>query len=290
MSDAPNAPDPDAPHVRLAVDDGVAVVTLDRPEVLNAFSSRMGTELEAAYVECDSRDDVRVVVLTGAGRAFCAGADLRRGGDTFRAPDRSSFRSDPFTVHAWDIRKPVIAAVNGHAIGLGLTLALQTDIRFVAADAKCGVVQVRRGVMPDLRAHWTLVRAVGQARAAEILLTGRTFLGADLAAMGVVSRALPADEVLPAALDLARDVAVNTAPVSVAVSKALLWADPVLPGSEIDRLERDLHLRLMGAPDAREGALAFLERRDPEWAGSVTRDWPGDLLDGLGPDAGEPAG
>ena len=289
MTDGPS-PAPDAPHARLEVDDGVAVVTLDRPEVLNAFSSRMGAELETAFAECDVRDDVRVVVLTGAGRAFCAGADLGAGGDTFGAPDRTTFRSDPFTVHAWDVRKPVIAAVNGHAIGLGLTLALQTDIRIVAADARCGVVQVRRGVMPDLRAHWTLTRAVGQARAAEILLTGRTFLGSELAAMGVMSRALPADEVLPAALELARDVAVHTAPLSVAVSKALLWADPTPSGAETDRLERDLHLRLMGAPDAREGALAFLERRDPRWEGSVTRDWPGDLLDGLGPDAGDPAG
>jgi len=281
---------PDDPHVRLAVTDGVAVVTLDRPEVLNAFSARMGTELDAAFRECDARDDVRVVVLTGAGRAFCAGADLGRGGDTFGAPDRSTFRSDPFTVHAWDVRKPVVAAVNGHAIGLGLTLALQTDIRFVAADAKYGVVQVRRGVMPDARAHWTLTRAVGQARAAEILLTGRTFSGTELAAMGVASRALPADEVLPAAVELACDVAINTAPVSVAVCKALLWADPTLAGNEVDRLERDLHLRLMGSPDAREGALAFLERRDPRWQGSVSRDWPSDLLDGLGPDASDPVG
>lgn len=279
-----------AAHVRCEITDGVAVVTLDRPDVLNAFSSRMGRELEAAFTECDTRDDVRVVVLTGAGRAFCSGADLSSGGDTFGAPDRSTFRSDPFTVHAWDVRKPVIAAVNGHAVGLGLTLALQTDIRIVAAEAKCGVVQVRRGVMPDLRAHWTLTRAVGQARAAEILLTGRMFTGSELAAMGVMSRALPAAAVLPAALDLARDVATNTAPVSVAVSKALLWADPTPSGAETDRLERDLHLRLMGTPDAREGAVAFLERRDPRWVGSVTRDWPADLLDGWGPDAGDPAG
>ena len=271
--------EPDAPHLLLEIDDRVAVITLHRPEVLNAFSTRMGLELEAAYTECDARDDVRAVVLTGSGRAFCAGADLSRGGDTFGAPEPRAFRSDPFTVHAWDVRKPVIAAINGHAVGLGLTLALQTDIRLVAEDAKCGIVQTRRGVLPDLRSHWTLTRAVGHARAAEILLTGRLFSGAELAAMGVASRALPAAEVLPAALDIARDIAVNTAPVSVAASKRILWMDPPPSGAEIDRLEREVHLHLMGKADAREGALAFLERRDPDWSLTLSDDWPDEIFD-----------
>lgn len=269
----------DQPQVLLEVADRVAVVTLHRPEVLNAFSTRMGLELEDAYRECDARDDVRAVVLTGSGRAFCAGADLSRGGDTFGAPDPDAFRSDPFTVHAWDVRKPVIAAINGHAVGLGLTLALQTDIRLVAEDAKCGIVQNRRGVLPDLRSHWTLVRAVGHARAAEILLTGRMYSGRELAALGVAGRALPADEVLPEAMAIARDIAVHTAPVSVAASKRILWMDPPPSGAEIDRLEREVHLRVMGGPDAREGALAFLERRDPQWRLTVSADWPADLLD-----------
>jgi len=274
----------DAPHVLLSVDDGVAVVTLHRPEVLNAFSTRMGRELEDAYRECDARDDVRAVVLTGSGRAFCAGADLSRGGDTFGAQDAREFRSDPFTMHAWDVRKPVIAAINGHAVGLGLTLALQADIRLVAEDAKCGIVQNRRGVLPDLRSHWTLARAVGYARAAEILLTGRLFTGAEIAAMGAASRALPADDVLPTALDLARDIAVSTAPVSVAASKRILWLDPPPSGAEIDRLERLVHLHLMGTADAREGALAFLERRDPRWSLTVNDDFPSDVFDaGDGP-------
>ncbi|MFA5884390.1 MAG: enoyl-CoA hydratase-related protein [Acidimicrobiia bacterium] len=269
----------DAPHALLEIDDRVAVITLHRPDVLNAFSTRMGLELEAAYRECDARDDVRAVVLTGSGRAFCAGADLSRGGDTFGAQEPRAFRSDPFDVHAWDVRKPVIAAINGHAVGLGLTLALQTDIRLVAEDAKCGIVQTRRGVLPDLRSHWTLTRAVGHARAAEILLTGRLFSGSELAAMGVASRALPAVDVLPAALDIARDIAVNTAPVSVAASKRILWMDPPPSGAEIDRLEREVHLHLMGRADAREGALAFLERRDPEWSLTVSDDWPDAIFD-----------
>jgi enoyl-CoA hydratase/carnithine racemase len=269
----------DAPHVRFEIVDRVAVVTLDRPEVLNAFSARMGMELEAAYRSCDDNEDIRAVVLTGAGRAFCAGADLSRGGDTFGAQEPASFRSDPFDFHAWDVRKPVIAAMNGHAVGLGLTLALQTDIRYVAEDARCGIVQTRRGVLPDLRSHWTLARAVGHARAAEILLTGRMFSGRALAAMGVVSRALPADDVVAAALELAHDIAVHTAPVSVAASKRILWMDPPPSGAEIDRLERAVHLRLMGKADAREGALAYLEQRDPEWRLTVNGDFPGDVFE-----------
>lgn len=269
----------DDAQVRLEVADRVATITLHRPEVLNAFSTRMGLELEAAYSECDARDDVRAVVLTGAGRAFCAGADLSRGGDTFAAQDPGGFRSDPFTVHAWDVRKPVIAAINGHAVGLGLTLALQTDIRLVAEDAKCGIVQNRRGVLPDLRSHWTLVRAVGHARAAEILLTGRMYTGTELATLGVVSRALPAADVLPTALEIAHEIAVQTAPVSVAASKAILWMDPPPSGAEIDRLERLVHLHVMGRPDAREGALAFLEKRDPQWQLRVSEDFPSDLFD-----------
>lgn len=269
----------DAPHVRVDVEDRVAVITLDRPDVLNAFSTRMGRELEAAYRDCDADDGIRAVVLTGAGRAFCAGADLARGGDTFGAQDRQTFRSDPFDVHAWDVRKPVIAAINGHAVGLGLTLALQTDIRLVAEDAKCGIVQTRRGVLPDLRSHWTLTRAVGHARAAEILLTGRLFTGTEIAAMGVASRALPAPDVLPAAVAIARDVAVHTAPVSVAASKRILWMDPPPSGAEIDRLEREVHLHLMGTADAREGALAFLERRDPRWSLTVGEDWPAEIFE-----------
>lgn len=271
-------PEPPAPQVLLEVADRVAIVTLNRPDALNAFSAQMGRELEAAYRECDARDDVRAVVLTGAGRAFCAGADLARGSDAFAAPEPRAFRSDPFDFHAWDVRKPVIAAINGHAVGLGLTLALQTDIRLVAEDARCGIVQNRRGVLPDLRSHWTLTRAVGFARAAEILLTGRLFSGREIADLGVASRALPAADVLSAALEMAHDIAVHTAPVSVAACKRILWMDPPPSGAEIDRLERAVHLALMGGADAREGALAFLEKREPHWSLTVSADFPRDLL------------
>ena len=254
-------------------DDGVAVITLDRPEVRNAFGGAMGGELSHAYLRCDADDDVRVVVLTGTPPAFCAGADLSRGDQTFGAQD-AGFSAAAMSPAAWEIRKPVIAAVNGHAIGLGLTLALQCDIRFIAADAKYGVVQARRGVMGDAYSHWTLPRIAGLGNAAEILLSGRTFDGREAKEMGIASRCLPNVEVLPAARELARDIAVNTSPLSVALSKRLLWEGLTLDRNEVGRLETELHHHLMGSADAREGVMAFLERRDPDWTFRVPRDWP----------------
>lgn len=255
-------------------DPGIMVVTLDRPDTMNAFSSDMATGMVAAFRDADTDDAVRVVVITGAGRAFCAGADFSSGSGVFGAPSTELFSSDPFDdFHPWDCRKPVIAAINGHAVGIGLTMTLQCDIRLVAAEAKLGIVQNRRGVLPDAHAHWTLPRLVGHSRAAELLLTGRMFSGADAAEWGLAVEAHPATEVLPRALALAEEIAVHTAPVSVGVSKRLLWRSAPSP-ERINRLERDLHLHLLGTADAREGVQAFLDKRDPVWTLSPTADWP----------------
>jgi enoyl-CoA hydratase/carnithine racemase len=260
--------------LRFEIEAGVAVVTLNRPESLNAFTGRMGIELADAYRRADRDDAVRAVVLTGAGRAFCAGADLSGGASTFDARDKGEFSAAGIDFPAWRVRKPVIAALNGHAVGIGLTLALQCDIRILAREGKYGVVQVRRGVMPDAYSHWTLPRIVGLSRAADILLTGRTFGGDEALALGVASRVCPATEVLPTALEIARDVAENTAPLSVAVSKRLLWESPTLGADDIERFETALHHHLMNKPDAIEGAVAYLERRPPRWTESPTRDYP----------------
>src|SRR5690606_25793659 len=146
----------------------------------------------------------------------------------------SDFRSDPFRFHAWEVRKPVIAAINGHAVGIGLNMTLHCDLRIAAAEAKLGVVQARRGVIADLRTHWTLPRLVGHARAAEIILTGRMFSGQEAASWGLVNEALPADQVLPRAVELASELATYAAPLSVAVSKRLLWRDPPATSDEMD--------------------------------------------------------
>jgi enoyl-CoA hydratase/carnithine racemase len=250
--------------VRVEVDDtGVAVITLDGEARLNAFSAATGRELGAAYRRCDLDDDVKAVVLTGAGRAFCAGADMSEDAGSFDAPGED-FTSSPIQPPAWRVRKLAIAAINGHAIGIGLTIALQCDVRLVASDAKLAIPQVRRGMVADCQAHFTLRQAAGLAVAAEVLLTGRTMSGQEAADLGIASRALPAPAVLPAAIDLARDVAMYANPASVALSKRLLWAD--LDLDAVATAEDDAHRLLMGGADAREGAAAWRENRPPRWS------------------------
>jgi enoyl-CoA hydratase/carnithine racemase len=258
------------------VDAGVAVLTLNRPEHLNAYTAEMGALLSQAYRDCDADDEVRAIVVTGAGRAFCAGADFSGGATPFESPqDSAAFSASPIDPPAFELRKPVIAAVNGHAVGIGLTIALQADIRILADDAKYGVVQVRRGVIPDCMAHWTLAHLTNLGVAAEVLLTGRTFTGSEAAQFGIANRALPAAQVLDAALEMARDIAVNVAPMSAALSKRLLWDTAIRAYTprQVASLETQLHHRVMGTDDAREGVAAFVERREPQFGSSVSRDW-----------------
>jgi enoyl-CoA hydratase/carnithine racemase len=263
-------PDPaDLPSYRtllVNVDRGVATITLNRPRQRNAVGDGMREELADAYLRCDREASVRVVVVTGSPPAFCAGADLGAGERTFTEPG-PAFSAAGVDVPAWTLSKPVIAAVNGHALGLGLTLALQCDIRYFAADAQYGVVQVRRGMVGDAYSHWILPRLVGLSNAAEILLSGTAFDGHRAVALGLGSRVLDAGDVLPAALDLANDIVENAAPASVAASKRLLWDSFDLDRSAVGRRETDIHLKLMRLNDAKEGVRAYLERRPPRWTG-----------------------
>jgi enoyl-CoA hydratase/carnithine racemase len=254
----------------MAVDGHVAVLSLNDPDRLNVFSAAMGAHLSSAYRVCDDRDEIRVVVLTGSGRAFCAGADMSPESATFSSAE-DGFSAQPLDPPAWEVRKPVIAAVQGHAIGIGLTLAMQCDIRIVAADAKLAIPQVRRGVLGDAGAHWTVRRFASAAVAADLLLSGRTFLGREAVRLGLASEALPPEEVLPAALDRAHDMANNCAPVSLAMAKRLLWSD--LDLSRTVELETAYHRVVLGTPDAREGPQSWLERRTPQWVGSVGDSW-----------------
>ncbi len=259
----------------VSVADGVALLTLNRPERRNTYTASMGELLSRAYKQCDADDDVRAIVLTGAGEAFCAGADFAAPTNPFEAAEGSEFTASPIDPAAFELRTPVIAAVNGHAVGIGLTIALQTDIRIMATGAKYAVAQVRRGVLPDCMSHWTLPHLAGGAVAADLLLTGRTFDGTEAVAMGIASRALPASEVLDHAMSVARDIAVNVAPMSAALSKRLLW-DTLIGGygpRHVAVLETELHKRVMATADAREGVVAFLEHRAPRWTVPVSRHW-----------------
>lgn len=249
--------------------DGVATITLNRPEKMNAWNARLSAELGEAMATADEDDGVRAVVVTGAGRAFCAGADLS--GGEFGGGETPRYRE----CWPYQVRKPVIAAINGHAIGVGITYPLTCDVRYVAEDAKVAFAFVRRGALPELGSHVLLPRIVGFSTASELLLSGRTFSGREAVELGVAGKALPADEVLPAALELARDIATNTAPVSVALTKKLLWEGMTCSVEEMRQVEEPLFAEVTAMPDAREGIAAFVEKRPARWSGTVSTDIPG---------------
>ncbi|HEX9258777.1 MAG TPA: enoyl-CoA hydratase-related protein [Acidimicrobiales bacterium] len=255
--------------------DGVALVTLNRPEVMNAWNDQLSRELTLALTDADADPSVRAVVITGAGRAFCAGADLSAGDATFRGGLRERAPEPPPTPKwPYQLTKPVIAAINGHAVGVGITFPLLCDLRIVANEAKIQFAFVRRGVMPELASHTILPRVVGFARAAELLVTGRMISGAEAAEMGLANRALPAADVLPAALEIAHDVAVNVAPVSAAVAKRLLWDGMTMGVDDMRAREDPLFAFMARRPDAGEGVVSFLEKRPPVWPSNVPADLP----------------
>ena len=265
-------------HILFAVEDGVATITLNRPEKLNAYHFALGAELSTAYARCDADDSVRAVILTGAGKAFCAGADMSGGDKTFDDVEDSQRAADSGAavrgLAAYQVRKPVIAAINGHAVGVGLTLAMQCDLRMVASDAKLAFAFVRRGIIPELGSHSILPRVIGFSRAADLLLSGRTIRGEEAAVLGLASEALAAKDVVPRAREWARDVAVNAAPASVAIAKRLLWEGVTETPRETMAKEKPLLEWVGKQSDAAEGVRSFLERRPPEWKLRPSVDLP----------------
>jgi len=252
-------------------DRGVTVLTLNRPERRNAFDSVMTNELARAMRVLDDDDAVRVIVVTGAGKAFSVGADISDG----IVPGRGARRegpSDPVLLRPWELRTPVIAAINGAAVGMGLTYPLMWDIRIAAEDAKMGFVFTRRGLVPEGNASWLLSRLVGASVAVELLLTGRIFSGAEAERLGLVSKAVPANQVLDNAVELAADIAANTSPAATAVTKRLFYRSLEQPDRiEARREELEYFRWASGQPDAKEGVQAFLEKRIPEWT-CISRD------------------
>ena len=257
------------------VDQRVAVLTLNRPERLNAWNTQMAAEIGSALATAQADDEVRVVVLTGSGRAFCAGQDLSEGEDTFAdSPDANPHEQGTPSTMPWDLSKPGVAAINGHAVGVGLTFPLTCDVRFVAEDAKLQFAFVRRGIAPELGSTKLLRRMVGLQVASDLLMSGRLFSGAEAADIGLAARAVPSGEVVETALDWASDLAAHTAPVSVAVTKKMMWEN-LLPEIE-DTFRKELRLIpwLGSQPDAAEGVMHFIEKRSPSWSGSVLEDTP----------------
>lgn len=258
------------------VEGGVGVITLNRPDRMNAWTQTMGAEICDALALAEADDSVRAVVLTGAGdRAFCAGADLKGGEKTFGQNELQDKGPVSNRKGKWpnEISKPVIAAINGHAVGVGITLPMMCDIRFVDEEAKLQFAFVKRGIVPELGSPVTLQKVVGFQRAADLMLTGRMFVGKDAAAWGMVLEALPKAEVLPRAMEYARGFA-DTAPVSVGITKQLLW-DGIDSDMDVSRGKETELLAWIGEKDdAKEGVMSFVEKRVPNWTMSAATDMP----------------
>jgi enoyl-CoA hydratase/carnithine racemase len=264
----------------LDITDGIALITLNRPEFGNSLSGALIEGLGDAYQRCDEDDEVRVIVVTGAGKAFCTGADMSGGGSTFDASEQAlDVNSCPLSIQPWDLRKPVIAACNGHAVGAGLGLAMQADMRVFANEGKYGFLQSRRGVVADFAIEYVLPRLVGFERAFELLVRAPKLTGEEALAWGLTSRSVPAANVLDTALEIARDIAVNCAPLPVGLHKHLLWRGLTMSLAEVANLESRALNHTMSTADAVEGGTAYFERRPPQWSASINKDWPEWLKD-----------
>jgi enoyl-CoA hydratase/carnithine racemase len=254
---------------------GVQLVRLNRPERLNAYTRQMYDDLTRMYDEADADNDVRALVVTGAGRAFCAGADLAAAGNTFALddPDHQDL-GGALNLRTFECGKPVIAAINGPAVGIGASMTLPMDIRLIADTATMGFVFARRGITAEGCSSWFLPRIVGISRALEWTMTGRLFGAAEALEARLVRSVHPAEELLAAALELAKEIA-EAAPVSVTVNKQLMWrmlgADHPI---EANRVESRALTQVGHGPDAREGVESFLQKRPPAYPGRVPADLP----------------
>ena len=276
--------------IKLEIADGVATMTLNRPDRMNAFTDQMVRDMIAAFDETDANDDVRAVIVTGEGRAFCAGAYLGSGGATFDYekrlaardggatkfdPDRARDGGGQVGIRIYESLKPVIAAINGAAVGVGATMTLPMDIRLAVPAAKMGFVFARRGIVPETLSSYFLPRLVGVSTALEWTLTGRVFTSEEAKERGLVRSLHAPEDLLPAARALAREIADNTAPVSVTLTRRMLL-DMLDAGHpmEAHRLESRLMVSRGQAGDAKEGVTSFLEKRAPVYPDKVSKDLP----------------
>ncbi len=270
------------------VEDGIATVTLNRPEKMNSFTAQMRDDLVAVFDQTDADDAVRVVIVTGAGRAFCAGADLSSGGKTFDYAAQGATARDRYrvgdvyrdgggiaTLRMFKSLKPVIGAINGAAVGIGMTMQLPMDIRMASTEARFGFVFARRGITPEAASSWFLSRLVGMQTALEWCFTGRVFNAQEALDRGLVRSLHAPDDLLPAARALAREIADNTAPVSIALTRQMLWqmagAAHPMQAHRVD--SRAIQSRGHSA-DVREGVSAFLEKRGAVFPNKVSTDMP----------------
>jgi enoyl-CoA hydratase/carnithine racemase len=269
------------------VAEGIATITLNRPERLNAFTGQMMADMIAAFDLSDADDEVRAVIVTGAGRGFCAGADLAAGGDTFDRSTRGAADGGArvgdvvrdgggrLTLRIFDSLKPVIAACNGPAVGVGVTMQLAMDIRLASTEARYGFVFARRGLNPEAASSWFLPHLVGVQTALEWCYTGRVFPASEAKERGLVRSLHAPDELLPAARALALEIADNTAPVSIAITRQLIWRMAGAAHPMEAHMADSRGIQLRGAmADVREGVNSFLEKRPPKFPDRVSKDLP----------------
>jgi enoyl-CoA hydratase/carnithine racemase len=271
-------------HLKYEVEAGILTLTLNRPEKLNAINWQMRNELVSAFDQADADDDVRVVIVTGAGRAFCAGADLSSGVDHWNF-DKRNEPADTFpaerdgggavTLRMFDLKKPIIGAVNGPATGFGSTFLLPMDIRLASIEARFGFVFTRRGVVMEATSSWFLPRIVGINHAMDWVLTGRLVSAQEGADAGLFNSLHAPADLLPEARRIAAEIRDNAAPISVALCRQLMWkmlgADHPMEAHKLD----SRGMRMLGkTPDAREGIASFLEKRPPRFTGKVSTDMP----------------
>lgn len=266
-------------------DGPVLTITLNRPDKLNAYTAVMGAELADAFNRADADDAVRVVIVTGAGRGFCAGADISGGAGAFdakaegsvafAAPGQPRQTGGGFVEAIFNCRKPSIAAINGAAVGVGATLTLPMDIRIAAEGAKIGFIFARRGLVPEAGSAWFLPQLVGLPTALKWCLTGRLLSAAEAEAGGLLAEVTAPDQLLARARELAREIADNTAPVSIALARQMLWkfAGQDSPDGAL-AIDGHLSMVLGAGPDVKEGVAAFLEKRPPNFPGKVSTDMP----------------
>ncbi|MEM7410839.1 MAG: crotonase/enoyl-CoA hydratase family protein [Myxococcota bacterium] len=275
---------PDLETLALEKSDGVLTVTLNRPDRLNAFTTRMMQEWLRVLDDADADDAVRAIIVTGAGRGFCAGADLGGGAETFASNRTAAPDSKPsvprdsggvLTLRFFRCKKPLIAAVNGPAVGVGVTQILPMDIRLASEKARFGFVFAKRGIVPEAASSYFLPRVVGINRAMEWVATGRIFDAQEALAGGLVSEVLAPDALLPRARELAQEIAANTSGVSVALARQMMWQ--MLGAShpmEAHRLDSEAMQAMGGSPDSREGVTSFLEKRPASFPMRVSADFP----------------
>ncbi len=272
----------DFEQIIVDVSDGIMTITLNRPERLNAWTAKMADELIEAFDRADADDEVRAVIMTGAGRGYCAGADLEKGGETFDA--RARGYSSPgvprdnggqFTLRMFNSEKPVIGAINGPAVGVGATMTLPMDIRLASENARFGFVFVRRGIVPEAASSWFLPRVVGISQAMEWVATGRVFPAQEALEGGLVRSVHPPDELLGAARELAKEIVDNSSPVSVALARRMMWRMLGAPHPmSAHRVDSRAMLARGQSADVVEGVTSFLEKRPPRFTDKVSDGLP----------------